>query len=170
MVWYTCFWILRSRVQISGNHFPSPSSNYSTDLKPGILKRKKVLLFLTILKNLKVGQWIGFLCIASRRLQSHCKTNSIRNFTTENFEVRNPILLNIFEILRTKWANYIFISVLKYRKERQFHWDLNLQSQAFQLSVLPPSHQAHDKIVKVWHTYFVRLLFQQSLVFLQKDT
>jgi hypothetical protein len=95
--------------------------------------------------------------MASRRLQSHSKTNSIRNFTTVNFEVRNPVLLNgqspllknIFEILRTKRGNYIFISALKYRKERKIYWDLNLQSQVFQLSVLPLSHHAHNKFEKI---------------------
>jgi hypothetical protein len=33
--------------------------------------------------------------------------------------------------------------------------------------VLPLSHQTHDKFVKVEHPYFVRLVLQQSWVFLQ---
>jgi hypothetical protein len=34
----------------------------------------------------------------------------------------------------------IFIPVLKYRKQRKIYWELNLQSQEYQLGVLPLSH------------------------------
>ncbi len=34
----------------------------------------------------------------------------------------------------------IFIPVLKYRKQRTIYWELNLQSQEYQLGVLPLSH------------------------------
>jgi hypothetical protein len=89
MVWYgTCFWILRSLVKNSANHFPSLSSKILNRSKALFTEYDKALLYICKFKSKPVN-WNFYAC-----LPEDYKASVNKKTPAETFQLKISMLKN----------------------------------------------------------------------------